>query len=44
MLQDMGSVPHMLRHGIVGPEIHTVREREHVRRLLTEAEREDKEC
>lgn len=44
LLQDMGSVPHMLRHGIVGPEIHTVREREHVRRMLTEAEKEDEGC
>ena len=44
LTQDMESVPHMLRNGLVGPEVHTVRHREHVRRLLSEAEKEDGKC
>lgn len=43
-IQDMGSVPHMLRHGIVQPEIHTVKERENVRKLVTAAQKEDEKC
>ena len=43
-IQDMGSVPHMLRHGIVQPEVHTVRERESVRKLVKLAQEEDEKC
>ena len=43
-IQDMGSVPHMLRHGIVGPEVHSVKQRESVRRLVENAQKEDKKC
>lgn len=42
LIQDMSSVPHMLRHGIVGPELRTVRERELVRKIVTAAQEEDK--
>ena len=45
LMQDMDSVPHMLRHGLVRPDvIHTVRDREAVRRLIRAAEKEDAEC
>ena len=43
-IQDMSSVPHMLRHGIVGPEVHSVKQRESVRRLVENAQKEDKKC
>ncbi len=43
-IQDMASVPHMLKHGIVQPEIHTVKERENVRKLVDAAQEEDKKC
>jgi len=43
-IQDLGSVPHMLRHGIVGPELHTVREREALRKLVENAQKEDESC
>ena len=43
-IQDLGSVPHMLRHGIVGPELHTVRNRETLRKLVENAEKEDETC
>lgn len=43
-IQDMGSVPHMLRHGIVQPELHTVTEREAVRKLVKAAQEEDQKC
>ena len=43
-IQDMGSVPHMLRHGIVQPEVHTVRERESVRKMIDKAQKEDEKC
>ena len=42
LIQDMGSVPHMLRHGIVGPELHTVRERELMRKIVAAAQEEDR--
>ena len=44
LLQDMNNAPHMLRHGIVGPELHTVKDREKVRRLITKAQEEDEKC
>lgn len=44
LLQDMDRAPHMLRNGLVQPELHTVRERDRVRRLITEAEKEDDKC
>lgn len=44
LLQDMGSVPHMLRHGIVQPELRTVKEREKVRRIINAAQEEDEKC
>lgn len=43
-IQDMGSVPHMLKHGIVQPELHIVKERENVRKLVTAAQEEDDKC
>ena len=43
-IQDMGSVPHMLRHGIVQPELHSVKEREAVRKLVKAAQEEDSKC
>ena len=43
-IQDMGSVPHMLRHGIVQPELHMVKERENVRKLVNAAQKEDEKC
>lgn len=43
-IQDMGSVPHMLRHGIIQPEIHSVKEREKVRKIVAAAREEDKKC
>lgn len=43
-IQDMASVPHMLKHGIVGPELHTVKRREHVRSLVENAQKEDEKC
>lgn len=42
LIQDMGSVPHMLRHGIVGPELRTIRERELLRNIVASAQEEDK--
>ena len=44
LMQDMDKAPHMLRHGIVGPELHVVKHREHVRKLLADAEKEDETC
>ena len=44
LTQDFGSVPHMLRHGIVGPELHTVRNREDLRKLVDKAKKEDEAC
>ena len=44
LIQDMGSVPHMLRHGIVQPELHTVKERENLRKIVAAAQEEDKKC
>ncbi|MCL1828308.1 MAG: 4Fe-4S dicluster domain-containing protein [Oscillospiraceae bacterium] len=45
LMQDMGSVPHMLRAGLIRPEvIHTVKDRDGVNRLIRAAEKEDAEC
>ena len=43
-MQDMNNAPHMLRHGIVGPELHMVNEREEVRRIIKAAQEEDAKC
>jgi len=43
-IQDLGSVPHMLKHGIVGPELHTVRDRETLRKIVENAQKEDEKC
>lgn len=43
-IQDMGSAPHMIRHGIIQPEVHTVKERESVRKLVKAAQKEDEKC
>ena len=40
-LQDMNNVPHMLKHGLVRPEVHMVKGRESVRNLMKAALEED---
>lgn len=41
LLQNMNNVPHMLRHEMVKPEIHGVKDKEGVRRLMKAALEED---
>lgn len=36
-MQDMNNVPHMLKHKIVGPEIHTVKDRAKVREIMAKS-------
>jgi len=45
LLQDMKNVPHMLRHGLVRPEaVNIVNDREGVRDIVKDAEKEDQRC
>lgn len=34
LLQDMNNVPHMLKHKLVGPELHVVKDVKHVRKIM----------
>ena len=40
-VQDMNNVPHMLKHGLIRPELHAVKDRESVRNLIKAAREED---
>ena len=41
LFQDMEHVPHMLKHGLIRPELHTVKDRESVHKLMDAAKEED---
>jgi hypothetical protein len=41
LTQDFDSVPHMLRHGLTGPEIETVRDVKGLREIMKAALKED---
>lgn len=37
LVQDMNNVPHMLKHKIVGPQVHTVKDRQKVREVMAKS-------
>jgi hypothetical protein len=41
LLEDMNSVPHMALHRLIKPELHTVKDKASVRRLMDAARKED---
>ena len=44
LTQDLKSAPHMLRRGIVQPEVHAVADRAGVRAMIKRAQTEDEKC